>query len=210
LALGSAAESGILHTLYGWGTNPKTGKRKIIECGLGSLNSVSLKAAREKAAEGRELLNENPPRNPKDVWADQRSASNVPTFGQMADEFLDLMEKEWRSGRHLDRVRATVENHCGPILNKAIDEITQEDVLAVVNAYAEKAPTSATRSSLPPAPPRRPSAKMTMKGLAILSRHRFPCHLKRGLVSVSVRCRTSGGSRNRRRVLARFWRNRSV
>jgi integrase len=131
--------------IYGWGTNPRTGRRKIIECGLGSLASVSLKAAREKAAEGREFLNENPPRNPKDVWADQRSASNVPTFGQMADEFLDLMEKEWRSGRHLDRVRATIENHCGPILKKPVDQVTQEDVLSVVSTYAEKAPTSATK-----------------------------------------------------------------
>jgi integrase len=129
--------------IYGWGTNPKTGKGKIIECGLGSLNSV--KAAREKAAKGRELLIGNPPRNPKDVWADQRSASNVPTFGEMAVEFLALAEKDWRSERHLDRVRATIENHCKPILDKPIDQITEEDVLTVVNAYAEKAPTSATK-----------------------------------------------------------------
>jgi integrase len=131
--------------IYSWGTNPKTGKRKVVECGLGSTNAVSLKAAREKAAEGRELLNEIPPRSPKDVWSTQRSASNVPTFGQMATEFLDLMEGEWRSDRHLDRVRATIENHCGPILDKPVDQVTQEDVLAVVNAYAEKAPTSATK-----------------------------------------------------------------
>jgi integrase len=123
----------------------KRGNGRPTECGLGSYPFVSAKQARAKAAEGRDLLSENPPRNPKTVWAEQRRASNVPTFSEMADQFLARMGKDWKSGRHLERVRANLENQCRLIADKPIDQITVDDVLNVVNTYAQKAPTSATK-----------------------------------------------------------------
>jgi integrase len=131
---------------YEWGKT-ESGGRKTVEAGLGPLGKPaleSLKQAREKAQEARGYLAEKPPRNPLEVWEAKRKAAAMPTFGESADRYFDLMKAEWVE-RHLERVRAVFQNHCGSIADKPVDRISTEDVLSVVNAYAREAPTSATK-----------------------------------------------------------------
>jgi integrase len=128
---------------YEWGKT-KSGKRKTVEAGLGSLASTTLQQARARAREARGYLAETPKRNPLEVWAEQRKAADTPTLGEAADRYFGLMQREWVD-RHLERVRAVFQSQCKPIASKPVDQVTTEDILAVINAYAEKAPTSATK-----------------------------------------------------------------
>jgi integrase len=111
------------------------------ELGLGSWPSVTLAAARKKAAEGRRLLNETPPRNPKEVWKQAR-ASGVPIFTVVAKKYLEGKSKQWRSPRHRAQVEANLLRHCELIAGKPVDKITTEDVLAVL---ATQTPSMAHR-----------------------------------------------------------------
>jgi hypothetical protein len=61
--------------LYRWQGKPT-------EAGGGSCTAVSLKQARTWAAEGRAMLHESPPRNPKIVWHERKRAALVPTFAE--------------------------------------------------------------------------------------------------------------------------------
>jgi integrase len=126
-------------------TRDKWGNGKPTECGLGSYPFVTAKQARAKAAEGRELLSENPPRNPKAVWAEQRRLGSIPTFAEMADEVIDLKATKWRSARHREQLQAALRKQCGPIADVRVDQIGTEDVLRVIQAYAKRAPSSALK-----------------------------------------------------------------
>ena len=72
---------------------------KLREAGLGSAGKggVSLKAARDKAAEGRAMLKAGG--DPIAEW-NKPAAEEVPTFGKMADAFLDARKDEWRNEKH--------------------------------------------------------------------------------------------------------------
>jgi len=117
---------------------------RTIECGLGSCDVTSLKEARIKASEGRALLREG--KNPKDYWAQQRQvSSSTPTFGKVARDFLDSKSTRWRSARYRDQAQTSLLQRCKLIEYKSTDKITTEDILAVVQPVAERAPPTAQR-----------------------------------------------------------------
>jgi hypothetical protein len=47
----------------------------------------------------------------------------VPTFGQVADDYLAAHEATWRSERHRLQWRQTVTEHCAPIRSTPVDQI---------------------------------------------------------------------------------------
>jgi integrase len=116
---------------------------KTIECGIGSCDLVTLADARSKADEGRALLRDG--RNPKTVWQDQRRTHGVPTFAEMADEHLTSASANWRSKRHLNQVRASLQQDCKLIAGKLVNEITSRDVQLLIEAVAKRAPKVARR-----------------------------------------------------------------
>lgn len=118
---------------------------KPTEAGGGPCSSVSLKQARAWAAEGRAMLHENPPRNPKVVWKQLREATQVPTFAQMAEQYLDGKPRQWRSRRHRAQVHALLHRDCKPIANRPVNEIDTGDVLLVLKAVLKRAPSLAAR-----------------------------------------------------------------
>ena len=79
-----------------------TWRGKLREAGLGSASKsgVTLKAAREKATEGRALVKSGV--DPIAEW-NKREAARVPSFSQAADEFLEAHRGSWRNELTIQR-----------------------------------------------------------------------------------------------------------
>ncbi len=123
------------------------GMRRAI--GLGSYATVSLAEARNKAIDLRRA---------KAAGNDPRAVSRkakASTFGQMADEFLASMSEPWRNAKHRDQWFYTLSRrrgddgnliaggYCGPIIDKSIDKITTDDIVAILKPiWATKAETA--------------------------------------------------------------------
>jgi Arm DNA-binding domain len=119
------------------------GKRR--EMGLGSFQAVPLAAARAKAASAREALaaGRDPISERKAAEAEQERTSAVPTFGEMADELMAGIEAGFRNDKHKAQWRMTLEVYAEPLRTKPVNDITTEDVLAVLKPlWTEKHETA--------------------------------------------------------------------
>ena len=114
------------------------------EAGLGSASKggVSLKAAREKAAEGRALLKAGV--DPLAEW-NKADPEEVPTFGKAVDEFLATHEGGFRNEKHKAQWRMTLTRYCEPIRDTPVDAIDTEAVLSVLQPLWTRAPETASR-----------------------------------------------------------------
>lgn len=129
------------------------GKRR--ELGLGSAMTVSLAEARKKADEARRSVAAGG--DPiEDKKADKQEA-RVPTFGDMADRYIDAMQSSWRNPKHLaqwymtlgrtrdDAGQLTKSGYSLELAAKRVDEISTEDVLKVLQPLWSKKPETANR-----------------------------------------------------------------
>jgi len=123
--------------LYTW-------RGKLREAGLGSAakGGVPLKAAREKAAEGRSLVKAGV--DPIVEW-NKPEAEEVPTFGKMADDYLAAHESGFRNEKHKAQWRMTLTRYCEPIRSTPVDEVDTEAVLSVLKPLWARAPETASR-----------------------------------------------------------------
>jgi integrase len=113
---------------------------KLKEMGLGGLSKVSLAMARTAAKDAREQLGARI--NPIEA---RKAANEVPLFGKMADDLIALIAKESRNEKHVAAWRLTLTTHAAPIRAKKVNEITTEDVLAVLNPLAADRQETASR-----------------------------------------------------------------
>ena len=111
------------------------------ELGIGSARVVSLAQARAKAQEARLILQEG--RDPKTVW--RSSTSKLRTFGQFALDYLQDQEAAWKSAKHRLQWRNTLETYAAPIWDKAIKDISVDDVLAILRPIWSAKPETASR-----------------------------------------------------------------
>jgi integrase len=120
----------------------RCGKQR--EAGLGSAakGGVSLKAAREKAAEARALLKAG--RDPLGEWS-KPDAKEAPTFGEAADAFFEAHAGGWRNDKHKAQWRMTLARYCEPIRETPVDAIDTEAVLSVLRPVWTRAPETASR-----------------------------------------------------------------
>jgi integrase len=102
----------------------RQGKRR--EMGLGPYPAVSLKIAREKAAECRRLIAED-----RDPIAERNHQSGK-SFGECADLYIAAMEPTWRNPKHRDQWQMTLSTYCENIRNRPVSEIKTDDVLSVL------------------------------------------------------------------------------
>ena len=117
--------------------------KKLREMGLGSASTVTLAKAREKAAECRRQLDAG--LNPIAAADAAQKTKAVPTFGAIADQFLESMSSSWRNEKHRAQWKMTLEEYAKPLRDKPVDEIGVEDVLAVLKAHWEQRPETAGR-----------------------------------------------------------------
>lgn len=100
------------------------GKRR--EMGLGSLDTTSLKEAREKASQARSQAAEGI----DPIKARRKAAVVVPTFTQAAAAFIRSKRREWTNYRHARQWVSTLKTHVRPVLGSTrVDQITTEDIL---------------------------------------------------------------------------------
>jgi len=100
------------------------------EMGLGAYPQVSLKEARIQS-----IARLNDVRQGKDPIAERASKaaqSQVPTFGDCADRYIENQRTGWRNAKHAQQWSNTIKFYCVPILQKPVDKVTQDDVLAVL------------------------------------------------------------------------------
>jgi integrase len=114
------------------------------EAGLGPVATVTLAEAREKAARYRSMLAKGiDPLAAKK--AAQEAAAARKTFGQCADELIKSKRREWRSEIHAAQWRTTINDYCGPILSKPVDEIDTAVILSVLQPVWSRIPETASR-----------------------------------------------------------------
>jgi integrase len=106
---------------FTWG-----GKERFM--GLGSANSVTLAQARLKAAEARQMVSAK-----IDPISNKRAVRGVPNFGEVAEEHIAAMEPIWRNQKHIEQWKMTLREYAKSMYPKKIDQITTEDVEAVLN-----------------------------------------------------------------------------
>ncbi len=92
--------------------------------GLGSANTVSLAEARELAADMRKVVREG-----KDPPSAKAIRTGVPSFGAVADEYIDAQKAAWDNAKHLYQVKLQLTRYAGPLRALPVDAITTENVL---------------------------------------------------------------------------------
>ena len=119
-------------------------KGKQREAGLGSAakGGVTLRQARDKAAEARAMLKDG--HDPLDEWR-KPDAEAVPTFGAMADEFLASHASSFRNAKHRAQWTMTLTTYCAPVRDTTVDAIDTEAVLSVLKPLWTRAPETASR-----------------------------------------------------------------
>jgi integrase len=111
--------------IYRWKQPGVAGTGKLKEMGLGSTLNVSLKRAREKAAEYRALLGDE--KNPMEV---RQALREIPTFGVVADEYLAA--QTFKSAMSEGRIKRALEVHALSLREVRVDRIGVDDILAVL------------------------------------------------------------------------------
>jgi len=116
------------------------GRRRDI--GLGSLSTVGLADAREKAAAMRRSAREG-----GDPIAERRAASRVvPTFAEAAREVHASHRKAWKNAKHAAQWLTTLETYAFPVFGgRTIDQITTADVLRALSGIWLTKPETARR-----------------------------------------------------------------
>jgi integrase len=113
------------------------------EAGLGSVDRLSLKDARDKAAEGRRLLGQG--LDPLDHWRLAQRAAEIPTFRQAADDYFQAHRSEWRSDRHAAEWKRSVDIYAKPLMGLKVNEIETLDVKQALKAVWSANPETASR-----------------------------------------------------------------
>lgn len=118
----------------------RAGKR--VELGIGTPDTVSLAEARDKAAEARKLLQEGS--DPKAHWRKKRSGSDS-NFGSLAIEHVESHEPSWKNAKHRQQWRNTLKTYAAPIWDTPVDQVSVDDVLAILRPIWFSKPETASR-----------------------------------------------------------------
>jgi len=119
--------------LYRW-------RGRLKEMGLGSFNAVTLARAREKAFAARAQIAEGV--NPIEA---KRAAAAVPTFGEVADAYVESKRAEWRNDKHADQWTATLTKDAEKLRPLRVDRIETADVLETLKPLWTEKPETASR-----------------------------------------------------------------
>jgi integrase len=117
--------------------------------GLGGYPEVTLKEAREHAAEARKQLRHGI--DPIDARRERKMAAKIEaakliTFSQCVDEYLAAHESAWRNQKHRDQWRITIATYAHPIIGKLpVAAVDTALVLKVLRPIWLKKPETASR-----------------------------------------------------------------
>lgn len=118
---------------------------KTREMGLGSLRNVSLRQARFKAGQARQLLIQGiDPIAHKKANQHKTANANTWTFDRCAEEFIKAKSHEWTNEKHTEQWRATIRQFCSPVLGSLpVNQINTGLVMQVIEPiWYEKTETA--------------------------------------------------------------------
>lgn len=115
---------------------------KRIELGLGSALDITLAKARERAAQIRAMLLDGI--DPRVERAKAKIAARpVVTFGAFAMELVDDIEDGFKNPKHRQQWRNTLKTYAKPLFEVPVNEVTTEQILAVLQPiWLSKAETA--------------------------------------------------------------------
>jgi integrase len=134
-----------------WGTKSWlfrfTLKGRSRQMGLGSLDTVSLSEARQKAERCRKLLQDGrDPIEARDANRAQRAATANTTFQGLAERFIAAHEAGWRNPKHRQQWRNTLATYAYPVLGeRSVNKINTDMVLEVLQPIWTAKPETAMR-----------------------------------------------------------------
>lgn len=106
------------------------------EMGLGAFPDVTLKEARDRAAEARKLLRDDvdPIERRKAARSTLIAArASALTFEQCATTFIAAKEHEWKNGKHAEQWRNTLAAYAYPVIgNMLVRDVAQAHVLKIL------------------------------------------------------------------------------
>lgn len=117
---------------------------KRAEIGLGASTSVSLALARQIAAEMRECVALG--KNPRTVLkAAEQETAITKTFGEFAEEYIVSVEAGWKNPAHRQQWRNSLRDHAAAIQDKALDQVSTDDMLEIFRPIWLTKPETASR-----------------------------------------------------------------
>ena len=118
------------------------------ELGLGRAGkrkgAVSLADARDAARQGRAMLDQQPPVDPRTVWRAQPRASAL-TFAEAAKDYMAEKEAGWKNAKHVAQWRHTIKVYCEPLHDTPLDQIGVEGIRSILTPIWRRAPETASR-----------------------------------------------------------------
>lgn len=124
---------------------------KRVEMGLGPLSALTLKEAREAAAECRRLRDAGvDPRAHRQIErhriATEAQDDGIWTFDRCAAAFIEAKRAEWKNEKHAAQWQTTLETYASPIIGvMPVDEIDTAAVLSVLKPIWHTKPETASR-----------------------------------------------------------------
>lgn len=119
------------------------GAEKERAIGLGTARDITLAAAREMRQTCREALSRGD--DPKAALGKLRSTA--PTFGEVADDLLASFEKGFESEATKANWRRSLgDHHAASLRKRPIDEVSTEDILAVLTPIWQAKPETARKT----------------------------------------------------------------
>ena len=125
------------------------------EMGLGPVAEVGLGKARDLAAAARQVLADGG--DPLDA----RRAAEIEAvevarraelervgpvlFGTFADDYIDTHEEGWKNPKHRQQWRNTIKTHASALLERPMQDISTDDVVAVLKPIWRTVPETASR-----------------------------------------------------------------
>lgn len=113
---------------------------RLREMGLGTPRDVPLARAREAAARARDLVAQG-----ADPLAIRQAEPVMPTFGVVADAFVEAMKAQWRNDKHVAQWRMTLREYAAPLRDRPVDGISTDDIMRVLKPIWLQKPETASR-----------------------------------------------------------------
>jgi integrase len=127
---------------------------KETELSLGPYPKTGLDEARRLHAQARaKVLAGQDPRAEKHARRAHRAALSTatgheaaaPTFGEIADDYVETHEASWRNPKHRQQWRSTLRDYCRPIRDMPVDQIDTKAVVKVLKPIWTRIPDTASR-----------------------------------------------------------------
>ncbi len=132
-------------------------KGKRHEKGLGPAagpNAVTLQAARQSAEVARSLVKAgaNPLEQARHAkkrqggtCGDVPTDAGVPTFGEIAEEYIKQREPTWKNDKHVAQWKMTLREYAKPLATTPVNLITTADVFETLKPHWQERPETASR-----------------------------------------------------------------